>query len=101
MVTEAAPPKLIVLDPSVEPLPVEATLAPRPDTLNGKVIGLMSNGKHNADKLLDELQALLAEHYDFARVVRAPKHNPTIVADSKALDELAAECDVFMTAIGD
>ena len=39
---------LEVLDPTQEAIPQHAVLAPRPDTLDGKVLGLLSNSKRNA-----------------------------------------------------
>ena len=44
--------KVEVLDPTVAPIPSSAVRAPRPDTLDGKTVGLLANGKPNADELL-------------------------------------------------
>ena len=51
MVVEAT--RFRILDPTVMPLPDSTLLAPRPEELNGRVVGLLSNSKRNADKLLD------------------------------------------------
>ena len=34
--------EIIVLDPTVGPLPIQATMAPRPSTLNGLTVGLLA-----------------------------------------------------------
>jgi hypothetical protein len=52
-----------ILDPVVEPVTPEARLAPRLDTLEGKVIGLWSNQKINATELLDEAGRILTTRH--------------------------------------
>ena len=68
--------RLEVLDPTQEPIPQEAVPAPRPDTLDGKVLGLLSNGKRNSDVLLQMVHDVLADRYDFDRVVPMDKATP-------------------------
>ncbi|MBI1845898.1 MAG: hypothetical protein HYR86_02870, partial [Candidatus Rokubacteria bacterium] len=58
------------LDPTVAPDVGEATAATRVAGLDGKVIGLLSNGKVNADRLLDLVREGLAARYRLRRVRR-------------------------------
>ena len=52
--------RLQVLDPTVQAIPEDAVVARRPDTLDGKVIGLLANGKINSEELLALTQEVLA-----------------------------------------
>ena len=93
--------RVSMLDPTSPPLPVDARMAERPDTLNGKVLGLLDNHKLNANNLLDDIERLLSERYEFAEVVRTFKPDVSRPAPSDTLDELIEQCDVVVTAIGD
>ena len=101
MVIEATKARMTVLDPTSAPLPVDAKLADRPDSLNGKVLGLLDNHKNNASKLLDEIHELLAERYDFSQVVRRTKNDVSRPCPKDIVEEMAKTCDVVITAIGD
>ncbi len=101
MAIEATRSSLVVLDPTTPPLPVSARMAGRPDTLNGKVIGLLGNNKRNAAELLDQLEKLLSERYEFATVVRRAKKDVTRPCPQEIVDDLVAQCDLVVTAIGD
>ena len=99
MVAEAT--KLKVLDPTVEAIPDRTVLAVRPNDLNGKTVGLLSNSKRNADKLLDAVYSLLQDSYDFKDVVRLDKGNASRPAPKPIMDELLEKCDIVITATGD
>ena len=73
MVTESAGSKIVVLNPVAAALPADVKLAPRPQDLNGKVLGLLNNSKFNAEALLDQIAALLADRYEFANVIKRSK----------------------------
>ena len=99
MVVEAT--KLKILDPTVEPLPDSTILAPRPEDLNGKVVGLLSNSKRNADKLLEAVYSLLQDTYDFKDMVYLDKGDSSRPAPKHIMDDLLAKCDLVITATGD
>jgi hypothetical protein len=101
MVIEAAEPKLRILDPTAAPIPVDARLADRPDTLNGKTLGLLDNHKRNATKLLDEVQEMLSHRYEFAAVIRRSKPDVSRPCPEEIVAELASTCDIVISAIGD
>jgi hypothetical protein len=101
MVVETKVKGLWVLDPSTEPDPVEASMAPRLDTLDGKVVGTLDNTKPNADRLLDMVAGILSEKYQIAGVVKRRKPGPSGGAPPDILDELARECDFVIAGIGD
>jgi hypothetical protein len=99
----------------LSPLPVyldEMTagtpLAPRPDTLDGRVVGLLPNWRPSAVKLLQAVGQLLSERYRLhALVMEQParelpqRTGGLIDALGGSLDELAKRVDVLITATGD
>ena len=92
---------LRLLDPTSAPRPVSFQPAPRPSTLDGKVVGLLNNGKPNADRLLARLHARLAERYRLAGVVHDGKPSTTRPAPEAVIETLAGRADVVITAVGD
>ena len=90
-----------ILDPTVPPTRTEASLAKRVSGLDGKVVGLLHNGKVNGDRLLQLVREELGARYDLRDVVAMAKPGASVVADDAMLDALASRCDVVMTAIGD
>jgi hypothetical protein len=93
--------RLEVLDPTVEPVPAHAVIAPRPRTLDGATIGLLSNSKRNAAELLEMVHEVLADRYEFRGVVSRAKGNASRPCPDEIKEELAQLCDVVITASGD
>jgi hypothetical protein len=99
----------------LSPLPVyldettEGTaLAPRPETLDGRVIGLLPNWRPSALKLLEAVGQLLSERYHLqALIIEQParelpqRTGGLIDALGGTLDDLARRADVVITATGD
>ena len=92
---------ITILDPTVEPAPAEAPVAKRLNGLDGKVLGLLANGKVNGDRLLELVREELGARYDIREVVVMQKPNASRVADDVMLETLASRCDIVVTAIGD
>ena len=90
-----------ILDPTVAPERAEVSLAKRESELDGKVLGLLHNGKVNADHLLDLVREQLGARYRLRDVVVIRKDSASRVAEAGDLDRLARECDAVVTAIGD
>ena len=93
--------RIEVLDPTVEPISVDSALAPRPETLRGTSLGLLANGKRNADVLLEMVQDILADRYRFSAVVTRNKGNSSRPCPQDIMEEMAERCDVVITAAGD
>lgn len=93
--------RLRVLDPTVQPIPADGVVADRPETLDGKVIGLLANGKLNSEEILTLTQEVLADRYDFKGVVARNKRNASRPCPEEIIDELVEQCDVVITSSGD
>ncbi len=91
--------KLTVLDPVEEPIVEPSVLAPRLDTLHGKVVGLYSNDKLNATKLLDMCEDLLHERFDLKGVVRGKYSSGRIMRRTEWED--VERCDAIILTHGD
>lgn len=74
-------------------------MAARPESLNGKVLGLVDNCKVNADVFLDHIQLLMTQKYRIPTVMRIRK----TVAGSPApyTDAFFEKCDIVVNAFGD
>jgi len=93
---------LKILDPTVRAEEaLDVAVAKRVGDLDGKVLGLLHNGKVNADRLLDLVREQLGARYRLRDVVMIRKASASRVADASDLDRLARECDAVVTAVGD
>jgi hypothetical protein len=93
---------LRILDPTVSADDAtDVAVAKRVPDLDGKVLGLLHNGKVNGDHLLDLVREQLVARYGLREVVVVRKPSASRVADGAVLDRLARECDAVVTAIGD
>jgi hypothetical protein len=89
----------IYLDPTAEREPVARALAPRPSSLEGKVVGLLDISKPRGDVFLDRLETLLSERG--LRTLRFRKPTFTKVAPVDLRHEIATKCDVVIEALAD
>ncbi len=89
-----------VLDPTPEKAPPAGRLAPRLDTLEGKTVGFISNGKEGTKGFFRHLEQMLREEHGVARVVSRTKSNYSAPADKHIADEIR-EWDAVVTGLGD
>jgi hypothetical protein len=86
-----------VSPPSVEVLP----LAPRPGSLDGLTVGVLSNLKSNATELLDFVSDELRRRVATIEVVREVKpQGPTVAAADDVMGRLQ-QCEAVILAIAD
>jgi hypothetical protein len=78
----------------------EGTLSPRPESLDGKRIGLLWNSKVNADIYLRRLQELLAERHQGLEFVWRAKPTASKPMEPDVREDMEA-CDLVVTAFGD
>ena len=79
---------------------VQATIAPRLDTLAGKTVGLLDISKPGGSFFLDHIERLLKERYGVAEVVRKMKPTFTKPAPETIIQELA-NCQAVIEALAD
>ena len=89
-----------VLDPTPEKAPPRGQKAPRLDTLKGKTVGFISNGKVGTKGFFAHLDRLLREQYGVAKVVSRTKTNYSAPADKHIVDEIR-QWDAVISGIGD
>ncbi len=84
------------------------SLAPRPESLDGKVLGLLPNWRPSAVEILSAVGVLLGERYTFEGLIQeqpvreVPSRSGGLIdALTGLLDELADRVDVVVTSTGD
>ncbi len=92
---------LELLDPTGQPTPTGFSAAPRLQTIEGLRIGLFSNGKVNADRLLRYTAEVFAERERCEVVVDSGKRNASRIAEPQVLERIANDVDFLITAVGD
>ena len=90
--------ELITLDPRGGSMHENTGIAQRPGTLDGLVIGLLSNNKPNSELLLRDVANLVKKQYAVKDVVEANKGSHRIPAPAEMIAELADQCDVVVAA---
>ena len=89
-----------VLDPTAGEAPATGQLAPRLDTLAGKTVGFISNGKEGTKGFFAHLERMLREEFDVADVVTRVKSNYSAPADPHIAAEIPG-WDAVVSGIGD
>ena len=91
---------LQVLDPTNEAIPLVGQPAERLDTLQGKTVGVISNGKEGTKAFFAHLDRMLREELGVANVVTRVKSNYSAPADPHIAAEIAG-WDAVVSGIGD
>jgi hypothetical protein len=79
-----------------------ASMAPRLSTLKNSRIGLLSNGKHNADVLIQMTADLFIEDHGGEVVLELNKGNASRPCPDDLVDTVVkADVDFMITAVGD
>ena len=90
-----------VLNPIVEPISQGNIVANRPDSLDGKVLGLLANGKRNSEEILDMIKDVLSDRYEFKNVIARNKGNASRPCPDDMVTEMVDLCEVIITSSGD
>ncbi|HWM15302.1 MAG TPA: UGSC family (seleno)protein [Microbacterium sp.] len=92
----------LLLDPTgMEDGAMNSTLSPRPVSLRGLTVGLLDNTKPNATMLLNEIARELQDHHGAGEARLYTKDYFGTPASDELLGQIADECDVVITAVGD
>lgn len=78
-----------------------STLAPRPARWEGVRLGLLDNGKRNANLILEQVLAELTPELQPSTVIRRRKPGAGVPGPQELLDELRASCDAVIVGVGD
>jgi hypothetical protein len=89
----------VLLDPTAETRPDTRERATRPDTLDGRTVGLLDIAKARGDVFLDRIEEHLTAHG--LRVERFRKPTFTKPAPIDLRHEIATRCDVVIEALAD
>lgn len=97
---------MVLIDPTREPaersLRTEKQLAPRRfTTLDGVRLGLVSNSKLNADKVLLAIGDLLSQRYGLEAIVHERKENFSLPAPDHVVERMLRSADVVIAGVGD
>jgi len=90
-----------MVDPSGRSVAASKALAKRPASLTGVVVGLLDNSKPNARALLDGVGQALRERFGAREIRLWDKPGSSRAAATEVLDDIAAACDVALTASAD
>ncbi|MBI3742756.1 MAG: hypothetical protein HY261_00510 [Chloroflexi bacterium] len=93
----------VILDPTSGPLRGKDSrpMARRRVTLDGVVLGLLSNGKSNSQELLDAVFAELAKSFELLQSLRFRKDSVSVPPRKEHFAQLTREAGAVVTAIGD
>ena len=90
----------LLVDPTIQPLETVFHGAHRLQDVTHRRLGLIDDSKENAQELLEELTALLRQHFGIAHVVYHRKPSASKPAAPEVIQELAQTCDYAIVAIG-
>jgi hypothetical protein len=89
-----------VLDPTAEMTAAIGQLAPRLDTLAGKRVGFISNGKEGTAGFFAHMDRLLRDEFGVADVALRVKSNYSAPADPHIVAEIR-DWDAVVSGLGD
>lgn len=93
--------KVVLLVPEA-PAPVVEAVKDQPNLRKTEVrLGILDNSKSNADHLLRLVMEGLKGELPIKTVVATRKGNVSLPAPKEIIEELAAECDFVVSAMGD
>ena len=88
-------------DPTTPPPKRAVSRAPVLSKLDGARIGILENGKLNAEEMLNEVAALFVERNGCTVRTLASKKNASAPAPGNTLVNVAQEVDFLITGLGD
>jgi hypothetical protein len=91
---------LRVLDPTNEKREADGRPAPRPGSLRGRTVGIISNGKEGTKEYFAHVARLLREELGVGDVVLRTKSNFSAPADTHIVDEIR-RWQAVVTGVGD
>ena len=90
-----------LVDPTLSVAGTGAGLARRPSSLEGAVVGLVSNGKTHGPGILERVAQNLIDHHGARDAVLMRKPTANLPAAPEEVEALAADVTAVIAAIGD
>ena len=90
-----------LLDPTSQEETAAKFLAPRLDTFDRKVMGLLDITKNGSEIFLDRVEELMHEQFDIAEVIRVKKPTFARPAPIALLVDLADQTDFVIEGLAD
>lgn len=92
--------KHMLVDPTTSPMIPEFVLAPRLDSLENKVVGLIDDSKENAKEILWVAVEVLKSKFGIKHVEYHRKPSASKPADPEIIQQMSSKCDYVLVAIG-
>ena len=99
--TEALMAKITVLSPAGGQRAATTAVPALPGDLRGLTVGFLDNTKHNFDRLVDGIGAVLVERFGAKRTVHLKKANAAPAASHEIVAAMAKECDLVFAGSAD
>jgi len=93
--------RITVLSPVGGPHAAATAVPALPGDLRGLTVGFLDNTKHNFDRLVDGIGAVLLERFGVKRIVHLRKANASTAASHEVVAALAKECDLVFAGSAD
>jgi hypothetical protein len=93
--------KLEVLDPTAGPVVDKIWISPRLDSLAGKTIGVIWNGRPAGNRILYQVMDTLKKKDGVRETLFREKPFLGNIAPLELLEEMATRCDAVITGVGD
>lgn len=94
-------PRIMLIDPTTQPIVPQFAGAPRLTDLSHKRVGVIDDSKVNAKEYLMQLTDLLNERFGIASLKYHAKPSASKPADPAVVAEMAEQCDYIIVGVGD
>jgi hypothetical protein len=91
----------VVYNPTSGPATTQTAMAPRLESLQDGVLGVIDNGKINSDTFLNQIVGSLTARYALKDVVPIRKSSASHAVKTDAAQLLAQKCDFVLVGVGD
>jgi hypothetical protein len=91
----------VVYNPTSGPANAQIAMAPRLESLQNGVLGVIDNGKRNSDTVLNQIADNLTARYALKDVVSIRKISASQAVKTGEAAMLSQKCDFVLAGVGD
>ncbi len=91
----------LLINPCGVASPPHYNLATRREISKGAVLGILNNGKTNVSVILEQIEAGLAQSFNFSEVIHIHKPAAALPCPNDELEVLQARCTIVVNGVGD